>query len=186
MVDETTQGLPLGDDAPEHPSDHRSDPRSDPGGLAAPLPALEPALELESPAEETAVVEVAKSDLVQCPRCGAANYDVASRCAECGYRFTLRCPQCGAVNAGDAPACKACGHRLISAAHGAWRVSTISQLALARQRSRRASPRRSLGGLKTKPKGHSALFYVIVVTGAITFALAILIVVLTLALSGYL
>ncbi len=169
MVDET-QGLPPGDAAPENLSDL--------SGLASPPPALE----LESPAEETAVVEVAKPDLVQCPRCGAANYDVVSRCAECGYRFTLRCPHCGAVNSGDASACKACGHRLISAAHGAWRVGPVSSLTLARRAKRRASPRRSF---KTKSKGHSALFYIIVVTGAITLALAILIVVLTLALSGY-
>ena len=181
MVDETTQDLPPGDDAPEHPSDHLTDP----SGPAAPSPALEPALELESPAEETAVVEVAKPDLVQCPRCGAMNYDVVGRCAECGYRFTLRCPHCGAVNAGNAPACKACGHRLISAAYGAWRVNTISQLALARRTSRRASPRRGLGGHRKRSEGHSLLFYFVVVTGAITLALAILIVVLTLALSGY-
>jgi Double zinc ribbon len=178
MVDETTPELPPGDDASGHPSGHPSDL----SGLASPPPALEPALEFESPAEETAVVEVAKPALVQCPRCGAANYDVVSRCAECGYRFTLRCPECRAVNAGDASTCKTCGHRLISAAHGAWRVGPVSSLALARQRSRRASPRRDF---KMKPKGHSALFYIIVVTGAITLALAILIVVLTLALSGY-
>jgi hypothetical protein len=177
MVDET-QELPPGDVAPEHQSEHQSDP----SGPASPPPAPDPALELESPAEETAVVEVAKPDLVQCPRCGAANYDVVSRCAECGYRYTLRCPHCGAVNAGDAPACKACGHRLISAAHGAWRIGPVSPLALARRTSRRASLRR---GSKTKSQGRSALFYFLIVTGAITLALAILIVVLTLALSGY-
>ena len=44
------------------------------------------------------MMDIARSEFVECPRCGAANYDNASRCAECGYVLLISCPRCGLVN----------------------------------------------------------------------------------------
>ena len=38
------------------------------------------------------MMDIARSEFVECPRCGAANYDNASRCAECGYVLLISCP----------------------------------------------------------------------------------------------
>jgi Double zinc ribbon len=60
-------------------------------------------------AEQTAMMDIARTDLVQCPRCGAANYDNASRCAECGYVLLISCPRCGLVNRTGTMQCARCG-----------------------------------------------------------------------------
>jgi hypothetical protein len=60
-------------------------------------------------AEQTAMMDIARPDLVECPRCGAANYDNASRCAECGYVLLISCPRCGLVNRTGKAQCGRCG-----------------------------------------------------------------------------
>ena len=60
-------------------------------------------------AEQTAMMDIARPDLVECPRCGAANYDNASRCAECGYVLLISCPRCGLVNRTGTMQCARCG-----------------------------------------------------------------------------
>jgi len=59
-------------------------------------------------AEQTAMMDIARTDLVACPRCGAANYDNAARCAECGYVLLITCPRCGLVNRTGAIQCARC------------------------------------------------------------------------------
>jgi hypothetical protein len=109
--------------------------------------------------------------LIECPRCGTKTDARLNRCVECGYRFTVRCPECGAVNSGEASACGKCGHRLISAAYGAWTVGP----AVPRVRARRSARGTQRIGSRKKTEGRSPLFYVMVVTGLIALALAILI-----------
>ena len=60
-------------------------------------------------AEQTAMMDISRPDLVECPRCGAANYDNASRCAECGYVLLISCPRCGLVNRTGTVQCARCG-----------------------------------------------------------------------------
>jgi ribosomal protein S27AE len=60
-------------------------------------------------AEQTAMMDIARTDFVECPRCGAANYDNASRCAECGYVLLISCPRCGLVNRTGTMQCGRCG-----------------------------------------------------------------------------
>ena len=60
-------------------------------------------------AEQTAMMDIARSEFVECPRCGAANYDNASRCAECGYVLLISCPRCGLVNRTGTAQCVRCG-----------------------------------------------------------------------------
>jgi len=60
-------------------------------------------------AEQTAMMDIARSEFVECPRCGAANYDNASRCAECGYVLLISCPRCGLVNRTGKAQCARCG-----------------------------------------------------------------------------
>jgi hypothetical protein len=55
------------------------------------------------------MMDIARTDLVECPRCGAANYDNASRCAECGYVLLISCPRCGLVNRTGTTQCARCG-----------------------------------------------------------------------------
>jgi hypothetical protein len=136
-----------------------------PNGLVPPAPAA------GSP-DETG--QFPAPALARCPRCGAETDTRLNRCTECGYRFTVRCPECGAVNSGEASACVKCGHRLISTAYGAWTVGPAAPRARARRRAR-ATKRI---GSRTKPEGRSPLFYVMVVTGLVALALAILIIAL--------
>jgi len=60
-------------------------------------------------AEQTAMMDITRPDLVECPRCGAANFDNASRCAECGYVLLISCPRCGLVNRTGKAQCGRCG-----------------------------------------------------------------------------
>jgi hypothetical protein len=60
-------------------------------------------------AEQTAMMDIARTDLVECPRCGAANFDNASRCAECAYVLLISCPRCGLVNRTGTMQCARCG-----------------------------------------------------------------------------
>jgi hypothetical protein len=60
-------------------------------------------------AEQTAMMDIARPDLVECPRCGAANYDNTSRCAECGYVLLISCPRCSFVNRTGTMQCARCG-----------------------------------------------------------------------------
>ncbi len=55
------------------------------------------------------MMDIARTDLVQCPRCGAANYDNTSRCAECGYVLLISCPRCNFVNRTGTAKCARCG-----------------------------------------------------------------------------
>jgi hypothetical protein len=55
------------------------------------------------------MVDIARTDLVQCPRCGAANYDNTSRCSECGYVLLISCPRCSFVNRTGTARCARCG-----------------------------------------------------------------------------
>jgi ribosomal protein L37E len=60
-------------------------------------------------AEQTAMVDIARPDLVACPRCGAANFDNVPRCAECGYVLLITCPRCSLVSRVGAMQCARCG-----------------------------------------------------------------------------
>jgi hypothetical protein len=54
----------------------------------------------------------ATSGMVECPRCGAANYDFVTQCSGCGLQLIQICPQCERLNPGHVEQCQQCGTRL--------------------------------------------------------------------------
>jgi hypothetical protein len=54
----------------------------------------------------------ATSNMVQCPRCGTANYDFVTRCTVCQLQLIQICPLCERLNPAHAPMCEACGSPL--------------------------------------------------------------------------
>jgi hypothetical protein len=50
--------------------------------------------------------------VVECPRCGAANYDFVTQCSECGLQLIQICPSCDKLNPGHGQTCQFCGELL--------------------------------------------------------------------------
>lgn len=54
----------------------------------------------------------ATSGMLECPRCGAANYDFVTQCSECGLQLIQVCSACEKLNPGHAEQCQYCGAAL--------------------------------------------------------------------------
>lgn len=54
----------------------------------------------------------ATSGMVECPRCGAANYDFVTQCSGCGLQLIQVCPTCEKLNPGHVEQCQHCHARL--------------------------------------------------------------------------
>lgn len=54
----------------------------------------------------------AMPSVVECPRCGAANYDFVTQCSECGLQLIQICPSCDKLNPGHGQKCQFCGDLL--------------------------------------------------------------------------
>lgn len=52
------------------------------------------------------------SAMVECPRCGTANYDFVTRCTNCQLPLIQDCPHCQQLNPGHATQCEFCGEPL--------------------------------------------------------------------------
>lgn len=48
-------------------------------------------------------------NVIECPRCGAANYDFITQCSECGLQLIQICPECERLNPGHVQQCQYCG-----------------------------------------------------------------------------
>jgi hypothetical protein len=50
--------------------------------------------------------------MLECPRCGVANFDFVTRCSNCQLQLIQTCPYCEHLNPGHAEVCEACGQSL--------------------------------------------------------------------------
>jgi predicted nucleic acid-binding Zn ribbon protein len=64
---------------------------------------------LGEPVDRTAELDVPRSDLVECPRCGTLNYDIAATCKNCQWKFVRECRVCGHLVPPGATRCEHCG-----------------------------------------------------------------------------
>ncbi|HEV2458966.1 MAG TPA: hypothetical protein VGS80_11420 [Ktedonobacterales bacterium] len=67
-------------------------------------PALNAGFEAPQPSARVAMLE--------CPRCGVANFDFVTRCSNCQLQLIQTCPHCEHLNPGHAEVCEACGQPL--------------------------------------------------------------------------
>ncbi|HEY7833858.1 MAG TPA: zinc ribbon domain-containing protein [Ktedonobacterales bacterium] len=81
----------------------------------------------------------ATSSLIECPRCGAPNYDFVTQCSECGLQMIQVCPACDRLNPGHIDRCQFCDAPLEQP--GGWTAvsGAIKPLDLKEGRKRMAS-----------------------------------------------
>jgi hypothetical protein len=103
---------PLSPPPPAPPSEFRAVRVQTPAAPTAPAPLPTPT-PTPTPAHDYVPQEgKATASMVQCPRCGAANYDFVTRCTVCQLQLIRTCPVCERLNPGHVTICESCGSPL--------------------------------------------------------------------------
>ena len=98
----------------------------------------------------------ATSSLIECPRCGAPNYDFVTQCSECGLQMIQVCPSCERLNPGHIDRCQFCGTELERP--GGWTSVSGAIKPLDPKEGRKRMASRPIAPRPAKPAAQARVF----------------------------